>query len=175
MAAFEDVEMPGKKGPGSIDEMYRMYAKMVYVWLLSLTRKPELAEELCQETFYQAMRTLDRYDPDLPARTWLFGIAKNVHRTWLRKNPPHTDLEELAPSKQKTTRSAEDEYLSSSGEAFLSLIASLGETQRQVVYLRVEEELSFAEIGQQMGKTENWARVTFYRAKQALKKEMENS
>ncbi len=148
---------------------------MIYAWLLSVTRSPDAAEELCQETFYQAMRTLDRYNGSASVRNWLFGVANNVLHTWQRKDPPHADIDDLPPAMLRPVRSAEEEYMESSGETYLSLLASLGEEQRQVVYLRVEEERSFAEIGQQMGKTENWARVTFYRAKQKLKKEMENS
>ena len=78
----------------SMDKIYQQYAQMVYKYLLSRTCNPELAEELTQETFYQAIRTIDRFDESCQMSTWLCAIAKNVYYTWLRKHPEHGNLEE---------------------------------------------------------------------------------
>ena len=51
----------------------------------------------------------------------------------------------------------------------------LPEPAREVVHLRAFGDLSFREIGDIFGKTENWARVTYYRAKTALRKELEKN
>ena len=69
----------------SMDEIYRQYARTVYKYLLSMTRDADLAEELTQETFYQAIRSSTRYDGSTKITTWLCGIAKNVLFTWRRK------------------------------------------------------------------------------------------
>ena len=79
----------------SMDEIYRDHAKAVYRYLLSLTHDDSLAEELTQETFYQAIRTVDRYDGSCKITTWLCSIAKNSLLTYRRRHPEHEDLMEL--------------------------------------------------------------------------------
>ena len=68
----------------SMEEIYQQYAQTVYRYLFSLVRDPDLAEELTQETFYQAIRSIDRYDASCKITTWLCAIAKNALRTHRR-------------------------------------------------------------------------------------------
>ena len=76
-----------------MDEVYRQYARIVYGFLLSRTRDEDLAEELTQETFFQAIRSSDRFDESCKVSTWLCGIAKNVMLTYRRKHPANAELE----------------------------------------------------------------------------------
>ena len=153
----------------SMDEIYQEYAKTVYRFLLSRTRSEDLAEELTQETFCQAIRTSGRYDGSSKVSTWLLGIAKNVLFTYQRKHPQHEDIED----QEIPTESAEDAAIRSVERVeLLRKLHGLREPQREVVYLRVYGGLSFREIGDVFSKTENWARVTFYRAKEELRKEL---
>ena len=149
-----------------MEEVYRQYARTVYRYLVSLCRDPDLAEELTQETFCQAIRSVGSYDGSCRMSTWLCGIAKNVLRTHMRKHPPAEPIDDVPLS----VPSAEAEAIS--GEARLRLMRrlhALPEPGREVVYLRVFGDLSFREIGEVLDRTENWARVTFYRAKERLK------
>ena len=153
-----------------IEEIYRDYAKTVYKFLVSQTRDEDLAEELTQETFYQAIRTSDRYDESCKITTWLCAIARNVLLTYRRKHPPLEDIDNLA--EEPASASAENEALSNLGRVdLLRKIHNLDEPYKEVIYLRVFGELSFAEIGEVLGHNENWARVTFYRGKEKLGKE----
>lgn len=153
----------------SMDEIYQEYAKTVYRFLLSRTHSEDLAEELTQETFCQAIRTSGRYDGSSKVSTWLLGIAKNVLFTYQRKHPQHEDIED----QEIPTESAEDAAIRSVERVeLLRKLHGLREPQREVVYLRVYGGLSFREIGDVFSKTENWARVTFYRAKEELRKEL---
>ena len=61
----------------SMDEIYQNYARMVYKYLLLQTHREELAEELTQETFYQAVKSIDRFDGTCKLSTWLCAIAKH--------------------------------------------------------------------------------------------------
>lgn len=152
-----------------IEEVYGRYADTVYRYLLSHTRDPLLAEELTQETFFQAIRTSDRYDGSCQVSTWLCGIAKKVHLTYLRKHPKRAELED-APGPQED----QPELAFIRNEERLELLKKLHglpEPFREVMYLRVFGNLSFRDIGAVHGRTENWARVTFYRGKEKLKKE----
>ena len=154
----------------SMEEIYKEYAKTVYRFLLSRTHDADLAEELTQETFYQAIRTSGRYDGSSKVSTWLLGTAKNVLLTYWRKHPAHEDIED----QEIPVESAEDAALRSVARVeLLRKLHGLEEPRREVVYLRVYGGLSFREIGDIFAKTENLARVTFYRAKEQLRKEME--
>ncbi|MBE6910445.1 MAG: sigma-70 family RNA polymerase sigma factor [Ruminococcaceae bacterium] len=153
-----------------MEEVYRRHARTVYRYLLTLTRDDDLAEELTQETFYQAIRSSDRFDGSCAVSTWLCAIAKNVLATYRRKHPAAEDVDEqILP-----TASAEEDAVSEVGRLeLLKKLHALREPYREVLYLRAFGGLSFREIGEVQGKTENWARVTFYRGKELLRKEVD--
>ncbi|MCR5250413.1 MAG: sigma-70 family RNA polymerase sigma factor [Lachnospiraceae bacterium] len=156
----------------SMDEIYQQYARTVYKYLLSLTHKEELAEELTQETFFQAIRSIDGFDGKCRLSTWLCAIAKNLFLSYRRKNPEHEDIDE----QEIAIASAESSAIDSLGKMeLLKKLHALPEPYREVAYLRAFGGLSFAEIGEILGKTENWARVSFYRSKERLRKEVEEN
>lgn len=142
----------------SMDEIYQQYAQMVYKFLLSRTCNPDLAEELTQETFYQAIRTIDRFDESCQLSTWLCAITKNVYHTWQRKHPEVGTLEEYT----KTCDSAEKDVLQSMDRIeLMKQLHVCPEPFREILDMRLFGDLSFKEIGEIMGRSENWARVNF--------------
>lgn len=155
----------------SMEDVYLEHSHMVYRYLLSLTHDADLAEELTQETFYQAIKKLDYFNAESKVSTWLCGIAKNLFLSYLRKHPQTEILEENSA----LCKSAESEVMSSLDKMdLLKQIHCLKEPGREVIHLRLYGNLSYVEIGEIMGKSENWARVTFYRAKEQLRKELQN-
>ncbi len=154
-----------------MDEIYRHYAGTVYHFLLARTGNDDLAEELTQETFYQAIRSIDRFDESCKLSTWLCGIAKNVLLTYRRKHPETEELEGEATAELKADSAEDDALERLSRMELMRKLHDLEEPYREVMYLRALGGLSFAEIGEVQGKSENWARVTFYRAKEKLRKE----
>ena len=150
-------------------EVYRQHAQTVYKFLLAKTRDEHLAEELTQETFYQAVKSVDCFDGTCKVSVWLCQIAKHLWYQHLRKQKRETPLspEELPESPGP---SAEERLLEQEGRMdLLRLVHGLPEPAREVVYLRAFGGLSFREIGDVCGKTETWARVTFYRSKEKLR------
>ncbi len=178
----------------SIEEVYREYSDMIYRWILARTGDEFVAEEITQETFYQAVLHAESYDYSCKVSTWLCSIAANKLKEYLRKNPPKEDIDavfgegpEAAGSGSRasgrpgstiagtvpTVPGPEDAAVAASEKMELyRAIHSLPEPAREVVHLRAFADLSFREIGDIFGKTENWARVTYYRAKTALRKEL---
>ena len=152
-----------------METVYRRHAQTVYKFLLSQCHSAQMAEELTQETFYQAVRSIDRFDGGCKVSVWLCQIAKHLWYQQLRKARRETELPEetaLPP-----LPSSEDEAVGRAGQVeLLRQIHSLPEPGREVVYLRTFGGLSFREIGEVLGRTETWARVTFYRSKEQLKK-----
>ena len=134
---------------------------------LSQCHDADLAEELTQETFYQAVRSIDRFNGSCKVSVWLCQIAKHLWYQHLRKRKP----EEPLPEDGLPGPSAEEDVLTRQGHLdLLRQIHALPPSTREVVYLRAFGGLSFREIGDVLGRTETWARVTFYRGKEALRK-----
>ena len=151
-----------------MDAVYRQYAQTVYHFLLSQTHDEALAEELTQETFYQAIRSIERFDGSCKLSVWLCQIAKHLWYRHLRKARRETALETLP---EEIVPSAEEAALSSSGQIqLLKRVHALPPDQKEVVYLRSFGGLSFREIADVLGRTEVWARVTFHRGREALRK-----
>ena len=159
----------------SMDEIYQKYARNVYKYLLSLCHDEEIAEELTQETFYQAIKCIDKYDYTCKLSTWLCAIAKRQYYEYVRKHPVH-DVLEATECINKNHVSAEDECITELSKVdILKKMHELCEPFREIMYLRIYGNLSFKEIGEIMGKNENWARVNFYRGKEKLRKEIDEN
>lgn len=143
---------------------------MVYRYLKKLCGNDELAEELTQETFYQAIKSADQYDRTCSISTWLCQIGKHM---WLRelRRQRHVSDEALNENMVSKLETPEDYYIGK--EQFIEtmkLVHELTESEREVVLLRATGALSFREIGEIVGRSESWARVTFFRAKQKILK-----
>ena len=151
-----------------IEEIYEMYSRKVFLFLLSKTNNEDIAEELTQETFFQAVQCIDRFKGNSSIFTLLCGIAKNVWLKVLRKRQEilstNDHIQEIADEKEVNVQWEQKEIL--------QLIHNMNEPIREVMYLRLVSNLSFAEIGEIIGKTENWTRVTFFRGKQKIVKEI---
>lgn len=142
--------------------MYQAYSRKVYGYLLSLCGRPDLAEDLMQDTFLKAAQKIDSFHGESSLSTWLCTIAKRLWLDDLRKNKRQAEEE---PEKLLTG------YLDEKRD--LRLFQYLHEIEdpfREVILLRTFAALSFKEIGEIFSKSENWARVTFFRGKEKLGK-----
>lgn len=155
----------------SLEEIYKIYSKKVFLFLLSKTDNEQLAEELTQETFFQAVQCIDGFKGNSSILTWLCGIAKNVWLKYLRKHPEVLSLDESILERTET-QDKNEKIVSWDQKEVLQLIHCMNEPMREVMYLRLVSNLSFAEIGEILGRTENWTRVTFFRGKQIIVKEI---
>ncbi len=155
-------------------EVYEEYGKPVYRFLLSLTGEENFAEELLQETFYQAFLHMDQFEGRCSIFTWLCQIGKNA---WLKecKRKKRFEGQEISEMKLEDPRlSPEDAAVQKDMyRRVRKALYHLEEPYQNVFILRVFGERKFAEIGRIYGKTENWARVTFFRAKAKISQEVE--
>lgn len=154
-----------------INEMYQENATMIYKYLCGLTRDSGLAEELTQETFFQAIKGIDKFRGDCKISVWLCQIAKNLWYKELEKRNRHktAPLDDTIPSNE----SIENKSLNNLEKIeIFRLMHNLDDVTREVMYLRLSGDLQFSEIANIMGKTESWARVTYYRGKQKIMKGM---
>lgn len=156
---------------GDFEEVYNLYFKDVYRYVLSISRNPALAEEITQETFYKAIRGLKHFDGRCKVYVWLCQIAKNCYLSHLRREKR---LDRSAPADAGKDDGIEGRLLER--EAALEVhrvLHRLSEPYKEVFSLRTFGELSFAQIAELFGKTESWARVTYHRAKLKIREELE--
>ena len=155
------------------EEIYRLYFRDVYLYLRSLSADGGTAEELTQEAFSRALKAINRYDGTKDIRAWLFTIAKNTWLTHCRRRGRF--VQEEIPQNLEDPRVSFMEQLENEEQAFLihRFLHSMKEPYKEVFSLRTFGELSFRQIGELFGKTENWARVAYHRAKLKILSKLE--
>ena len=156
-----------------IEKIYRDYYDIVFKYVLCLTHDKDISEDLVQETFIRMIKNIDKFEGKSKLSSWLCEIAKNLWIDYLRKNKRKVELNENEELNIQSEQNIENEYIEREDEnKVFEKIKALDEISQKVMYLRIKGEMSFKEIGDVLGKSENWARVTFYRAKQKVKEEM---
>lgn len=154
---------------------YEEYFDTVYGYLLVLTnRNYDLAEELTQETFYRATKNVSKFRGDCKMSTWLCQIAKYTFYQYVDKSKKRVEVSFESVEEPAMSEEVEQAYMDNEAKlAIYKKIQALNSPMRDVFMLRLTGDLSFREIGDILGKTENWARLTYYRAKQILGKEIQ--
>jgi len=152
--------------------MYTQQFQVVFRFLLSLTHDTALAEELTQETFYKAMKNIDGYEKKSKASTWLCQIAKNTYFSYQRKNRRLThELPEAQDTRDGLSQLLHRENI----ETLHQALHSLPDPYKEVFSLRVFADLGYPQLAALFGRSENWVRVAFYRAKMKIMQIMEAS
>lgn len=146
------------------EKVYAEYLKHVYRFLLKLSGSHDVAEELTQSTFTIAFENLDKFRGTCKMSVWLCQIAKHEYYAYYRKHKPLVNERAL---KDCVTDEGPEEAVMDRAEKMRihEILHGLPEPYKEVFTLRVMAELSFRDICRLFGKTESWARVTYYRAK----------
>ena len=147
------------------EAVYRQYFADVYKYALALSRDEQTAEEVTQETFFKALTAIDSFRGDCQLRVWLCQIARNQYLTLCRERKKFTDAEPEPGDSGIEEGFADRE----DARRLHILLHALPEPYKEVFSLRTFGELPFSQIGELFGKTESWARVTYFRARQKLK------
>lgn len=155
-----------------MEKLYKESIKTVYGYMYSLCGNADLANDLTQETYLKAIESIERYDGTCKFSVWLCQIGKHLWYQYLAKRrreiPAGEDIFVLKDA-DKSADSAEATFEKAwSVRNLLEIIAAQEELYRQVVILRLVFEMSFKEIGFTLSRTENWARVTYYRGKEKV-------
>jgi len=152
-------------------EIYKAYFQDVYLYTKSLVSDKDIAEEITQETFFKALKSFHQFDGKKDVRAWLFTIAKNTYFTQYKKQQREINMEENSPQKDVQLV----DYLMNEERALMihRFLHAMEEPYKEVFSLRTFGELSFETIGHLFGKSDGWARVTYYRAKKKIMAYME--
>ena len=153
------------------EKLYDAYYMRVFSYAMTLTADRHLAEEIAQETFFRAFSRLGGFRGESDEATWLCAIAKNLYADEKRHQSRFDLMPEEAPAREKAVEQAVAER-EDSFRIHLALHA-LEEPYREIFELRVFGELSFNQIARIFSRTENWARVTYHRAKLKLQERLD--
>lgn len=156
------------------EKVFRENQGFIYRYLLKLCGNESLAEELTQETFFRAYMNLTGLRKEEKVAVWLCQIARNTYFAWYNEQKrihPLEDLEVSDGTPDMADIFAEKEL---SQKAFFCL-HGMDEPYKEVFMLCVFGGLSLKDISSLFGKSESWARVTFYRAKQKLMEGMNHN
>ena len=177
----EDLNALRNRDPDAIERW--IYGKRDFIRsvLYRYADDADTAEDLLQETFLQAIRSLPSFRGDAKITTWLYSIAKNVALTRLRKTKRqsylsgeklervHAASEETAPAESKPTSPAEDTVRSQEMRLLSEAMEELPESYRQIIHLRDLNELSTREVADKLGLSRVNVRVRLHRARNALR------
>ena len=155
------------------EKLYEAYYMRVFFYVMTLAGSREQAEEITQETFFRAFSRQSEFRGESDEATWLCAIAKNLFvdgkRRQSKQSPLPEDIPDTAGSIEQRTADRDASF-----RIHVALHA-LEEPYREVFELRIFGELSFRDVGAIFGKTENWARVTYHRARLKLRERMEET
>lgn len=159
------------------ESIYRTYFDDVYRYISGLSGDKNLAEEITSETFFKAMGAIDGFRSDCSMRIWLCQIAKNCYYSHVEKSrrTVHVDESELS-NRPDDSMSPEQQFIHRDQAREIRMILhDIPDPYKEVFMWRTFGELSFKQIGQIFGKSENWACVTHHRAKAMIQKRLEQS
>lgn len=148
-----------------LDELYRRHSRTVYRYLLSLTGDGHLAEELTQETMFRAVMNMGSFRGDCGVSVWLCQIAKHLWFEERRKGRRTAPLEEAVLADSAEADPAEALGDRETAEQLLRQLHNLEEPYKEVFLLHALGDMPLKDVSRLFGKSDSWARVTYYRAK----------
>lgn len=159
------------------ETIYRTYFNDVFLFIRRLSNNEHVAEEITSETFYKAMRSISGFRGDCDIRVWLCQIAKNCYYTYLKKVGQVDSIEDVELVNMSRQEETIEERLLRQDEAMQiqKILHDIPDPHKEVFMWRVFAELSYKQIGLLFGKSENWACVTYHRARNMIRERLEDS
>jgi RNA polymerase sigma factor (sigma-70 family) len=152
-------------------KLYGRYNEKIYAYIYYRTHHRQVAEDLTSTVFIKAIDRIDTYDVSKGAfSSWLYRIARNTVVDHFRITVRTQDIEtvwDLADTKDIELDIDTEQRIKQVKE----LLQTLNKEQRDIVIMRVWDEMSFKEIAEVTGKTEASCKMAFYRTIDALKKQ----
>ena len=158
------------------EKIYNEYFNDVYLYIKRLSGDEHVAEEITSETFFKALKSIDNFRGECEIRVWLCQIAKNSYYTFVKKNSKVQNVDEAELINLPDNKNNVENEVQSKLQAFAiqKVLHEIDEPYREVFMWRVYADLSFKEIAGIFNKNENWACVTYHRARKLIKERLES-
>ena len=150
------------------EEIYSLYFKDVYLYIRRLSGDENIAEEITADTFYKALRSIDKFRGDCDMRVWLCQIAKNSYYTYIKKNSKVDHIDENLYELQDKSNFIDEVVKHDEARIIKEILHKVDEPYKEVFMLHIFAQVPLVENSRIFGKSESWARVTFYRAKSLI-------
>ena len=154
------------------EQIYTTYFRDVYLYIRKLSNDEHIAEEITSETFFKAMKSIDSFRGDCDIRVWLCQIAKNCYYSYTKKADRTECIDNVEIAEQGASFE-ERLFRHDTAMQIQKILHDVPEPYKEVFMWRVYAELSFKQIGQIFGKSENWACVAYHRARKKIKEKLE--
>ncbi len=154
------------------EQIYITYFRDVYLYIRRLSNSEHIAEEITSETFFKAMKSIDSFRGDCDMRVWLCQIAKNCYYSYIKKADRTECIDNVEIAEQGASFE-ERLFRHDTAMQIQKILHDVPEPYKEVFMWRVYAELSFKQIGQIFGKSENWACVAYHRARNKIKEKLE--
>lgn len=156
------------------EDMYQRFFKDVYLFVFSISKDRQIAEDITQETFFKALKEIKNFRGDCSVKSWLCQIAKNLYISQMRKKRMISLEDMQVVPNQISATNIEQEYIQKENTlSVYKVLHLLEEPYKEIFLLRTLGELEFKEIADVFHKTESWARVTYHRARLKIQKALE--
>ena len=158
------------------EKIYNEYFNDVYLYIKRLSGDEHIAEEITSETFFKALKSIDSFRGECEIRVWLCQIAKNSYYTYVKKNSKVQNVDEAELINLPDNKNNVENEVQSKLQAFAiqKVLHEIDEPYREVFMWRVYADLRFKEIAGIFNKNENWACVTYHRARKLIKERLES-
>lgn len=159
------------------EKLYEDYFQDVFLYIRRLSGNEYIAEEITSDTFFKAMHSVDRFRGECDLRVWLCQIAKNCYFSYLKKQKREQSLSDSELLFLPDLSDATEERIVRSQEAeqIRKILHEIDEPYKEVFMWRVFADMSFKQIGQIFSKSENWACVTYHRARKQIRERLEGT
>ncbi|HSH75773.1 MAG TPA: RNA polymerase sigma factor [Longimicrobiales bacterium] len=159
----------------ALGALVRRHHGAAYRVALSFVKQDDLAQDVVQDAFLKAFRGLEGFRAEASFRTWLLTITGNEARSALRRvdRRRETTLDDVGPVASDERGPAEAAIAAEEAQRVRRMLDRLPEKQRLSVSLRIDEGLSFREIGEVIGSSEGAARVNYFHGIRRLREWME--
>jgi RNA polymerase sigma-70 factor (ECF subfamily) len=155
-----------------LEELYLKYSNIIYKYLLGLSHDEDLAEDLMQDVFCSSILTIKNCPDDVDALQWLYSVAKRKWIDYLRKQNKSKNIS--LDEQNLEIKYYENFDKNIEKQRLYRAIANLDEKSSKVFLIKNNSNLTFKELGELFDKSESWAKVTYFRAKNKIKEVLEN-
>lgn len=164
------------KNHKDVEEIFKKYSNQIYYFLFRLTHDHELSEDITQETFYIAVKNINKFRGECKIDVWLCQIAKHLYYKELarQKKNKFISIYGIENNIVNNQNIELDLFYKEDKKWVYERINKLDKMSQNIVLLRISANLTFKQIATILNKTETYVRVKFYRIKKSLKEENQN-
>ncbi|MCL4196608.1 MAG: sigma-70 family RNA polymerase sigma factor [Phycisphaerales bacterium] len=163
----------------AVAALIRAHQESLYAFMLRMSGRPEMAEDVVQEAFVRVLKNLDRFDPRYRFSTWLFTIAKRLYVNWMQKFQPLAESDIVNGWSHSGASPEHDavvlETKATARRAVAAGLSSLGETQREIVLLFHQQDWSISEISLYLSMPEGTIKSHLHRARRKMREVIEEA